>query len=553
MDNILFDLIAESFPKFNERIVQGLAVEEMRHSENFIHQRLLSAAKDFPPELRYEGLRRLDPQQEYNELSRKAPNRSGQELARSDLYMIEVMFSFNGEKLQPRYIQIPFVGPGGLMYLRGSLFSIAPVLTDQGMSVGLDFIFVPLGRAKLTFRRSEKHFYIDDKLETRYVVWSALHNTLAQRKTQIAINKSVVRRTLPAMALYLFAKFGVYRTFAQYASADVVVGNSTGSGNVPMITPETYPPSQWVICRSSRQCPLGVHDNAYVGTDVRLAIPRKQFTHAVQSLVAGFYYTVDCFPHKVQPEYIGQEGEERMWRILLGYLNHGDGQTESKLLEQTEMHLDSFDRYLDKEHQTDLQQAGLYCEDPYDLLAEIMFTFAERVAQSTLQLPSMYDKRLDLLRYVFSDLVVGINNFMFAVKPKPTARRAITRKDVESALTRYLKPDTAVKKLSGNQHGEVNSIAAAGDNMVFKVTSQLIPQSRITRQKRGESNINPNDPATHLHVSIAEVGSYNTMTKAEPTGRSKINPWTQLAPDGRIARNEEFRPLLDAVQTKLMR
>jgi len=362
----------------------------------------------------------------------------------------------------------------------------------------------------------------------------------------------MVRRTFPAMAHYLFAKFGVHRTFAQYANADIVVGNSTGADGATIIDAAHYPPDKWVICRSSRQCPPGVMDNAYEGTDLRVAIPRHQFTANTQSLVAGLYYVIDCFPHRVQPQYIGQEGEERMWRILLGYLNHGDGQGEGKLLEQTEVHLDSLDRYLDKEHQQDLEQAGLLCEDPYDLLAEITFSFAERVAQSTLQLPSMYGKRLGLLRYVYSDLIEAINRFMFQVKPKPTARRALTRKDVESALTRYLKPETAIKSLSA-KHGEVNSISAAGDNMVFKVTSQLIPQSRITKQKRGESNINPDDPATHLHVSIAEVGSYNTMTKAEPTGRSKINPWTKLAPDGRIVRNEDYRELLDQVQEKLLR
>ena len=47
-------------------------------------------------------------------------------MARSDVYLMKFLFSFNGVELPPRYIYLPFVGEAGTMFLGGSRYLVTP-------------------------------------------------------------------------------------------------------------------------------------------------------------------------------------------------------------------------------------------------------------------------------------------------------------------------------------------------------------------------------------------------------------------------------------------
>ena len=542
MDKLLFDLVAQHTPKFNDAVVNGWAEYEMRYVEAHVDRIFRTAAEDFPPELKYLGYQRTTPQEEFNEITKKQNNQTAHELARSDLYLVKYRFSFAGEELEPRYLYLPFVSDAGTIYIRGSEFAIAPVLADKAISVGTDHIFIPLNRDKLKFERLMQSYDANGQDQTVFVIWSQIYHLKAAAKT--LANKSNVRGKT-TLSHYLFAKYGLKQTFAMFVDAQIVVGDEK------TITSKDYPPDKWVICSSKQIKPArDVKDRMYVSSDLRVAVPADKFNLVTSSLVGGLFYIVDRFPQRVLPEHIGDEGEDRMWKILMGHLLFGGSGGEGKLIDDVEAHLRSLDSYLDNESKRYLRDDDIYAEDLYQLLMFIIENFSSKVTKASSTVASMYDKRMMVRRYVLKDLTSAINTFMFKVTSFKPRTRPLTKNDVVQMMRTTLKMATVTGMNRG--HGEISSVAVPGDNKYFKVTSRVVPQVDSSGAK-AKSKATSSDPAKLLHASIAEVGSYNTMSKSEPTGRDKINPCVMLSADGLVVRDPDKIDLLDHVQRQIQR
>lgn len=553
MDHTLFDILHERAPKFNQDLVQGLAVKQLAEAESYIRRILKTAEQDLPPELKFVELVRCSPEEEYREVTKRLTSAGKTlEVAPSNTYMVKAQFSFKDEMLDPTYFYMPYVEQAGLMRIRASVFAISPVMADKAVSVGPDYIFIPLNRAKMTFNRLYHHVLRDGERESVYVYWSLIYN-LNERARRDAKKRTVVGHT--TLGHYLFAKYGLKQTFAKYCNTDIQVGNDE------TITEEKFPKADWVIVASTGFKPKGVREKLYMASNLRVAIARKDYNLATGSLLGALFYVVDHFPQRVYAEYLhghlkvnpkdkqdvaDVEDEKRLWQTLLGLLLFGCPNGEGKLIDDIQAHLLSLDSYIDTESKTYLKTDDIYCENLYDLLMHVVETFSSRVTHSGMQVASLYDKRLVVLRYLLRDLTSAINTFMF--KMSGDKRKVITKKDVQNTLKYVLKPLTILKINRG--HGEVNPISTPSDNMYFKITSQVIQQSDSSKTKT-KSKANPSDPSKFLHVSIAEVGSYNAVSKAEPTGRSKLNPYLKLSPDGMIMRDPAKAAILDRTQKRL--
>lgn len=538
MDKHLFDLVDNQIPHFNTRIVNGLATEEMRRSESYIDQILRTATAELAPELVYKKLERCTPREEYTELVRRVGMRNTIEHARSDMYLVKIMFELNGEALPPRYIFLPFVRRGGLITIRGSEFAISPVMADKAISVGHNFIFIPMAWDRMNFYRTPQYFYANETQEVVDVVWSKIHHyKLKARRT----NSKLDVRANTVLPHYLFAKYGLTRVFAEMANTPVVVGSSLE------ITTERYPPADWIICRSTMFKPRTVKDKNYVGPDVRLAIPAANWNSSIASLVAGFFYVADYFPDRVTPDEVD---EPRLWRILLGYMIFGVGHSEGKLAVDIDQHMGSLDNYIETQTRKRLEDVGVFVEDIYQLFMHLIENFDQYITQSTTNLSSSFGKRLMTLPYALSDLTWAIHRFMFTATGQ-RKRKPLTKEDLNKILNKTLKTNTVFKM--NKQHGEVNPVAVPGDNLYFKVTSHVVLQESSSGG-RAKTRSSTDDPSKVLHVSVAVAGSYNTMGKAEPTGRAKLNPCTPLsAYDNEIQENPALIGITRTTQAMIQR
>ena len=127
------------------------------------------------------------------------------------MYLVKYMFSFNGKPLFPRYLYLPYVNDAGILSIRGSRWSIIPVVSDNIVSVEPNNIFIVLNCAKLKFERCVlQNYRANNSVETVSLVWSAVHNEY-RKKERKKINLQLTHFT--TLAHYLFAKFGVKETF----------------------------------------------------------------------------------------------------------------------------------------------------------------------------------------------------------------------------------------------------------------------------------------------------------------------------------------------------
>lgn len=546
MDNHLFnDKVGRTIPRMNDKVMCGLAMEQMRRVERHVDGLFRSISKSFPAGLKYEGCTRCTPQEEFNVIT---PKRSGKpvfDIARNDLFLMKYRFTYNGEPMYEPHMYLPSVRQAGLITIRGSTFAISPVLADRAISYGVNTIFIPLQVTKLTFERLDHTFRIydvDGGLETSWnetanVAWATVYNRNPEKGAGNR-NRITAKHT---MAHYLFSKYGVTQTFKMVSNSDVYVGYPEE------INYDIHPKEEWLICGSKQICPRtlrGVRRSGYVATNIRMAIRRTAWTTQNIGLVAGFFYVADHFPQRVEPDFIEST---RFWRILLGHLIFGSDQSEGKLADEIDNHIESLDESLDERSRLDLRSENINANDIYQLFAFIIGALSEMVIQSDNVESTMYDKELMVLRYALFDINKAISHFKFALQK--AVRKPKIKEEINNALRRNLTVD-AIMKIN-RQHGEVAGISSPGDNMYFKITSNLVPQTSATGNGRTSGKSAAGDASKLLHSSIVEVGSYNNLPKASPDGRTRISPYVQYDANYRVVRNEKFRALIDDVQRRI--
>lgn len=548
MDKHLLDLVHETIPKINDRVANGVAFAQIQHPEAYVDQAIRIAEQDFPPEVKYAGYEICTPRAEYTETVRKRSNPTTVELARRDLFMVKYKFTFyNGfkdEDLDPWCLLLPYVSEGGTITINGSLYQISPVAVDLGLSVGQDEIFLKVNSNRLKFHRTNYEFLKNGEQISTYVVWSRAHN----KDSKPAGNRMTVKG-VPTLAHYLFAKYGLTRVFQELKNCEVIVGDEL------TVNSELYPPDKWALCQSAFHLtknarPKGIlreRAATWQPSNLRLAIPLHKFDLATEGLIAGFFYVLDLFPQRFEggSEYVDSTD---LWRVLMGIIYWGEGESQGKHLVDMNAHVEFLDKEIDSVTQANLENTGVVVNDIWGLFMHLIETYSTRITHSITQLSSMYGKKLTTIDYVMQDVLYHINRFKFAIQPNK--KKALTKREVAMQIWTYLKTNL-VTQITGGRHGEVQSISIPGDNKFFKGSSTLVLQSESGGPKSNNAPTD-GDPSKYLDVSIAEVGSVATMSKSEPTGRSKLNPYVTTENDI-VSRNPKYVELLDTIQRQLDR
>lgn len=533
MDNYLFGEIDKGLPKFNERVCNGLAVEQLKRGMDYVRGVAKCASKSFPEGLKFEDIVRCTPDEEYRELTRKRYGKHQIELSKSDVYLVKFLFSYEGKQLPPKYMFLPTAGPGGAIRIRGTYFYISPVLADRAISVEEDKLFIPLTRAKLNFERSNASFLANDVHKSGAIISSKIYNGGEPPTGKDAVKCDTL------IAHYQFCQFGFTETLRRFCNAEIVVGGDE-------ITRDNYSPDKWVICTS--RCartgtkPRGVKSAAlYEGTKIRLAIRREDFHGAMVDYVAAFFYVTDHFPSRVQLEDLD---EPTMWRIVLGKILKSK-RSEGKLANEMDIHMASLNEYVDALTIDMLHRENIIVNDVWDLFHFIMVNMSDIMISADVS--SMYDKRLTTLRYVLFDITHSIFTCMFALTPD---KRTLNEHNVNETLNKCLKMD-AVFKLNSEKHGETSTQMISGDNMFLKVTGSMVQQTKANDGYSADST--KTDPTLVLTASQTEVASYLNQPKSNPTGRDSINPFILLDSDDAIVRKEKFQRLLTALELDIRR
>ena len=510
MHQLFRQLLEKESPKMNSVMVRGLAVNRVAKIEEYIENVFKSAAKSFPPGLEYIGYRRCSPIEEYTESTRSRNNKRTADIARSDIYMCKYQLRWQGKDLPVKYIYLPFLREGGLMWLGGSPYHISPVLTDKVISVGFDSIFVRLLRDKLTFKRCYHGYVIDGRRETIQVVWSQIYrNSSAKRKVPptTKANSTVIH--------YLLAKMGFYATMRKLLGFDPIVSE------VPFDRNE-YPNKDWVVCSSSQLKPTTYIGEFYKGTSIQIAVPRSRWNNTTKSIIGSVFYLLDHFPTRLT---LNSLDNKELWMILLGHIIFSGNYTEGKLYKSIYEHFVSLEEYIDDVIAMKLSESGYPVSDLYDLLGLMIQHFNEWLAGIKGSINSVYGKDLEIDYYVGFETTSGIFRFVFNLN-KQAARKELTEKDVIDILNRNIKPRGVYKLRSGNL--AVSGMNYSGDNIYPKVTAIMAEQESLPGPKRGKHKRKVPDVTKRLHMSMLEVGSLLYLPKNNPTPTARMNPYTSF-------------------------
>lgn len=538
MNNNVLKHIHSKLPVFNPEVARGYACSQMQHVEAYIEQVMRCAASGFPEGVKYHRLERVNPIDEFNFKTRKKGQKSIYEYASSDVYLVKYTFSFLDEEFYV-YQFLPWVRPGGVIKIVGSYFQISPVLADKAISVDEDSIFIPLNRDKLTFRRLTHNYVIDGTRVMASVIWSNIYHV--SKKNKLLSSRRMVYANA-TIGHYLFCKYGLQGAFAIATGADVFAGLPD------VINEENYPPSEWHICESTKWKPSTLRAKYYVGSDIRLAIRHKDYNVGTQGLISSFFYVVDHFPIRMDSlakiEYLN---DVRLWRVLMGHLYFSQDEPEGKLLNRIDVHMESLDGYVDGMVKEWLQEDNVFVNSIYELFMHIIETYSIRITESGQSVSSMYGKRLMVLRYVLIDIIKSIFGMMFALQV--LSKKKLSRPEVIKIVEGYLKPYTIMRL--NYQHTEVSSASNETSCMAIKLTANIVPQTNISNGQGGKTTVI--NASRLLDKSLAEVGQAFNLPKADPTGKTRINPYVLTSPTGVVVRKPHLVKILDEVETHISR
>lgn len=539
MRKIFAKMLEEHAPKMNRGMVDGMAMTRIGLVESYVDSIFKFASKSFPPGLEYVGYERCTPFDEYMESTKPHNNRRTYDIARSDLYMCKFHLRYNGVNLRPKYISLPFLRDGGILWLGGSSYQISPVLSDQVISIGFDSIFIRLLRDKLTFKRVYHILKCDGESEAVQVVWSRIYRSSGSSSAAYAANRAgskiaVTTRAGSTVLHYLLCRFGFKETMRRLLNTQLVVGEEE-------INEDNYPQQDWVICSSIGMSPKTFIGAVYTPSNIRVAIPRKDWSMHAKTVIASFFYLVDHFPKEITIQSLENRD---WWMILLGNIVLSGNFTSQKLFSKISEHFDSIEDYVDGIISRKLADVGYRVDNLYDLLILILTNFNKWILENQNQLTSIYNKNLEIDYYVMFDISSGIFKFMFNLN-KIAARKNLTIKDVEELL-KNIKPGAIYHLTSGNL--AVSNVSYSGDNKYPKITATLAEQESRPGPRRGEHKRKVPDITKRFHSSMLELGSFLYLPKSNPVAISRLNPYTTVQATDGVIRPRLYPEILKGTQ-----
>lgn len=526
MNTLFSRMLAKHTPAMNADVMNGLAVKALKHLEEYIDAQIRSICIGMPPAVRYVRYERCTPKEEFDEITRLRSNRRHFNLARSTVNMNRYIFEYTDELGNvheiAKHIYLPFVRDGGLMMLGGTETHLVPVLSDKVFTANSRgdsaSIFVRLDQDKNNFFRLYHTVVLNERRETHCVTHAEIYRNSAKGRSASA--REITTKAKTVLPHYLFGRYGFTGAFQRYAGVVPVIGTDEE------ITPELYDPEEWIICTSTKLQPAKTNiDKYYQPTNIRLAVPKKAWSHQVCCLVTGFYYVVDHFPNRFQAT-IDVVDDTSLWMILIGHIRFSGNYPENKLYSSICEHFETIEPYLDQAAKDKLAESGIELENYFDLLNFIQVMFNDFIRANDTAGLSIYGKNLELYHYVVYDILYGITMTKFKLN-KVAARGNITLNDAETNIRRVIRMG-AIFDLAGGNKIVSEVVGYSGDHKYPKITSIVAQQeSRTGGNRDTEKRIVPG-PEHWLDLSMVTTGSILNLPKANPTPVVRINPWIKL-------------------------
>ncbi len=540
MNSVLKKVYDEGVPKFNEKITNGFAVTVVNKAAEYIDRVIRSSMKSATPLLKYHGYRRLTPNEELATITSMSNFKKPYDLAGTDIYLIELLFTYNGEKLKDRYLYLPFVGDGGIMTISGTKYNIAPVLTDTVISPLDTKLFVRLLRDKLTFRSIKRNFLLNNKIFIGDVIYSEeLH--------RIRVNKNELGKVYPPTALYLFSNEGIMNTFKHRCNIVPII---TTDINIVQSLKDTHD-----IYTTTGSKPRSLKNVNYRKHDAHICIKKNNRTSLIKSLISSFLYTLDILPEVCNDmvkiiNVNDTTSEVKYWKILLSRIIFKDTYSPDNGYVAITDHYKTLDSYMDPIIKEKLKESGIKVDTFFDLLTMILDKFNEWLAKGKEYTNNIYNRYIDVLYYLLYDLIVGINKSITEITKMSKTKNLLPDK-VGSIMNMQL-PKRRIFKISKSKEQNIilQLVDTSTDSKYLKITSVMELQERGKGVRRG-TNTFPENTRSITGPDLF-IGSLLFLPKKVPTPKVRINPFATYDEETkRISPDKETKHILDTLDIML--
>lgn len=540
LDTSFKDLCLKTMPKMNPEIMKGYACHEFKELESRVSSVLKKAFDGmFNGALKYHGIERCTPQEEFDFTTRPKNTKRTFELAQSDIYLVKVLLTYavlDKELPIPNvYLWLPFCRPGGLMFIGGPLYQLIPIVSDKVISPEEDHLFVRLEQYKMKFYRDESHAVVcgENRLFKK-ICWSNIYRQKTVAKT---LNFSKAKSTL---VHYLLCRHGLSGLFKHLVGIDPIIGS------VNKLDFKNKSQEDFVIFKTAydKTRPPTFYGTIYKPTELCIAIPKENINEFTEDLCVSVFYIVDNFSSQFSFESLD---DPDIWRLTLGYILFSSSYTAGRILSLVDEHLLSSDTYMDDISIKKLKEKGYVVNNFYDLLALIVKNYTVLYGDGNTN-RQIYGKYLDTLREVLYPITTSIFTTKYTLM-KQAVKGLPAFNVVKDIFTRKFKPGPIFKLTSTGIVAE--PVSYSGDHMYLKITSRLSLQETTpgVRATKSSKTLNENH---YLNTSMMLTGSVLFLSKNKPVPLSHVNPFIKIDLEtGTILEHANFKEELDEVDKLL--
>lgn len=528
-------------PKFTKEIVRGYAVNQLTEQQvtAYVDRVILSCEKSFPSGMRYLGSRRMRPKEVYNYFAnRKTVDNSRKwDFARTDAYMMQLSFEYEGQILGPYNLFLPFTDDVGITNIIGKPFYNKPVVKDSVMQVTNGQIFLQFISTPCTFNRLYYMVLRNDDWENVTIYHGCSHNVL--RAVQREKNKLSAAR-LALNAHYLFIKYGFVETFKRFAGLTDFKFGSRDELETEGVNHKDY----YVYSTRGIVPTWYPKDKIYQPHDMRIAIKKEHWTQPIESMIVSAMYIFDMFPDDVKRDDIQ---DSIWWELMLGKIIFGEGQLNSALVRKISEHIKASDNYVDEMTIEIFEQNGIRIANMYDFLYYLIENFDSIVHDRSNSPSSLVGRQLTIKRYILSTIITTLFTITYKIAEIKPAK--LSHKRINDLFVRFLRPKLIFSNNSGKPY--CVSISSPCDVRIFGITAEVLPQDNATGKKQQKNKSDLQNPRWSLDPSYMTIGSAFAQSKGEPIGIDKINPYTNVDELGVLHHQEIFKPIVERIEKVL--
>ncbi len=504
-------LIKENTPKIDPRVGEGLAYYQSKSIPDFVDHLFRMNSIAFPEGLKYLGYERASPIEGYKILTKPTSNSVRKyDINRNDVRVVNYLFEWEG-KIIKKGIYLPFISRFGFIHLNNVKYIITPVVSDGIVTVKPNSIFIKLIKTKLWFERLNYQFHVDGTREYAPVYYSDIHNKPSDGNL---VEKMVKMKC--TLVHYLVCKFGLTQTLKMFNIKKFIMMSKEDF----VKEQNNYPKEKWVVIESADKKPARTYLYKFYNPQQFLfLVDRKEFENSpsAKSVFCTIMYVLDHFtsPKRMNPR----------------------------------------DGYVDDMVRNDFARIGYPAfETLYHLFVFIINEFNQMVSEVSRSSESntVYGKQLQVLQYLLFNITKAVNNSYYKLgnlknEQLSNPRKQIRPDDIVNCLA-MIRTDEILRI---KEHAEIIPVEDPTDLPLLKLGRLAVLQEKSDKIRTSNTTFDVNDPKNILHESLIETSGALDMSKSDPSGRNRINPYVTLSEDFTVIPNPELKDKIDEIASLL--